>query len=127
MLGFFNPKNNWKTALQAYNLLALTLATYELATNPDASQNELGADIVIHAMTIINLGENTSFLMGMIASWSNAARFGAICSAGKSGYSSVAGALESMDALNHLVNMLGSFVAACDDHEPDNTRVIKGQ
>lgn len=120
MLGFFNTQHSWKKALQAYNLLALTLATYTLATDPDASKSELGADILVHYVTILSLRENTSCFTAMASSLLNTARIGAIYGAVTSGCSSATSIFNALDVTNHFVNMLGSLAAGCDKKEPDS-------
>ena len=114
MLSFFNSKNKWKTSVQAYNMLVLTLATYDLATNPDSTWNEMGADIFVHAVTLLSLQENRSLWTGLTSTFLNAARVGAIWSGASSGSSSVGLTLNGIDAANHIVNATTSFLSACD-------------
>jgi hypothetical protein len=125
MLNFFNSKNKWNASVQAYNMLVLTIATYDLATNPDSTWSEMGADVFVHAVTLLSLQENASLWTGLTSTFLNAARFGAIWSGATSGSSSVALALNGIDAANHIVNAATSFLSSCDksiESPPDATK-----
>ena len=125
MLNFFNSKNKWRANVQAYNMLVLTLATYDLATNPDSTWNEMGADIFVHAVTLLSLQTNTSLWTGLTSTFLNVARVGAIWSGATSGSSSVALTLNGIDAANHIVNAATSFWFAGDNNTEGTSEAPK--
>ena len=101
-----NRKNSWKAAIQAYNLLAMTIAIYELTTDPEASKSELVPDIATHLVSIISLQENVSCLAEFASILLNATRVGSIYTGVTLGGSSMSIAFNCMDAANHLINMM---------------------
>lgn len=129
MLGqFFSPKSTWKTMVQAYNLLVVTVAVHELATNPKASQAELGADILVHCMNILSLQDNASRLQTFATSLLNAARLGAIYSNVTEGCSSLSNAANALEAANHLGSIFALLVASTDEDEENKAlaQYVKG-
>ncbi len=102
MFGFFNKKNKLNASLQAVNLLALSLATYDLLANPEANASQLGIDIAVHSLNILGLKENSHLLILVLNSYFNVFRCGALYG----DTSSIHPLIKSVDAGLHFATVL---------------------
>lgn len=120
MFGLFNTNSRWKCGIQVVNLAALSLATYDLITNPEASLAEVGFDVLVHAASFLSLKNNADTLGAFITSGLNMARFGAIYAGVTSGCTGVPLLLNGVDAVNHLVT---SGAVLCEDESQTAPKV----
>ncbi|MDI1352315.1 MAG: hypothetical protein PSV35_06035, partial [bacterium] len=116
----------WKKKLQIWNLLVLTAATYDLITNPEATYSEVGMDIAIHALSILNLNEDANILLQLFTSGANVFRTGAIYAGVTSGASHVPQLLNYLDVVTHSINA-GFVIAPGSDSEEDELLSSKMQ
>jgi len=110
MFGLFNRKSGFKAALQAYNALTMCVAAYGLMTNPQAKFSEVGADVLIHAISLYSLRENAGALLQIFSSGANMFRMGSIYAALTLEGSSVPTSLNATDMVNHLLNTVAGLI-----------------
>lgn len=127
MFGLFNGQNRFKAALQVYNGLALCLAAYDWFNNPAAKSSELGADIIIHAVSMYSLRENAGALLQLFSSGANCFRVGNIYTALTLGGSAVPAALNAIDAITHLTNAVTAFIPSASDNELEEDDALKAK
>jgi hypothetical protein len=104
MSRFFPSVPFLKKSLQAWNVLVLALATYDLISSPTDRFSEVGADIVVHALTILSLQENTSAIMTVLGTSANIFRLGNIYTGTLSGSTTISPFFNAIDTTTHLVN-----------------------
>lgn len=121
MFGLFNTRSRLNLGLQVANLAALSLATYDLITNPQSKLSELGLDIVVHAANFLCLSENADALSGFLVSQLNVLRVGSIYAGVTSGCTGVPLLLNGVDAANHLLTG-GTLLFGNDDELAANSQ-----
>lgn len=122
---FFNRGNSLKRGVQAVNLLALTVATYDLMTNPNSKFSENGLEIMTNVMSYLCLFENTSFINRFVVSGFNKMRVGAIYAGVTSGCSETSLGLSAVKAVAQLVTS-GTLLFASDEEEENQARARVG-
>ena len=77
MSHFFNRQNAWTRSLQVLNVVALTLAAYDLYQNPD-KLSRVGLDMAVHTANFLCLAENTSAIRTFLTTGLNFVQIGAL-------------------------------------------------
>ncbi len=122
MFSFFNKRSAVIASIQAYNIAAFVFAAYDLYTNPDASWDEQGVELAIHAVNVLHLREGTPMGAGLACAALNFAGFGAIFRGFTSDWSSVSPAVNVIGASGHIVSAVATTIVGCNSVETGETK-----
>ncbi len=114
----FNMKSGWRFGVQAYNLVALCLATQDLINNPDATWSTEGADAFIHLFTLFSLQEQANVWLNISSATLNLMRIGAIWEIATAGYLDTPMPIFVLDALSHAINTITSLKTEVESSAP---------
>lgn len=123
MFRLFDKRKQLKSALQLYNALTLCLASYDLITNPQAKFSEVGADVLIHAVTMYSLRDGVGVLAPLFTSAANIFRMGSIYSGLTLGGSSVPQFLNCLDMANHFINAVAVLPYSDEELNEDEAQL----
>ncbi|QMT61099.1 hypothetical protein [Legionella sp. PC997] len=119
MFGFFNKENKWRAAMQAANVIGLSVAAYNLLSNPDTAW-ENGFQMVMLAINVVTFSSNDNPLSSIGNAALNFTGLGTAYAAATSGCTANSLPVTVGNVLLHATNAVTSICYKYEPHE-ENT------
>ncbi|PWY55215.1 hypothetical protein DGG96_13650 [Legionella qingyii] len=115
MISFFNKENRWRATMQVANGLALTMAAYNLFSNPETVW-ENGFEIAMLALNVVTFSSNDNALSSIGNAALNFTSLGTVYAGATSGCTSNSLPVSLGNAFLHMTNAVTSI---CYRYEPN--------
>ncbi|WP_454782018.1 hypothetical protein [Legionella sp. WA2022007384] len=115
MFGFFNRENSWRATMQVANGIALSIAAYNLLSNPETIW-ENGFEIVMLGLNVVTFSSNDNALTSIGNAALNFTGLGTDYAGATTGCTANSLPITAAKALLHMTNAVTSI---CFKYQPN--------